>query len=139
MIVELKVSGNNYPQLCKAVCYMLADYRGPYCLESFDPRCVIWLKKNRPELIRGQLTENYFRSNSPLPGVLKFVLQHQIENFLGLPDFVAYRYADRRNLSNFLVRKFWGVAGVTWTIKSKNAYDTAVKEGWIPIFEGFEP
>ena len=139
LIVELKVDGSNYAALCEKTCAMLDAYQGAYCIESFDPRCVIWLKKHRPDIIRGQLTENFFRSNSKLPWILKFILQTQIENFLGLPDFVAYKYADRRHFSNLLVRKFWGVQGVTWTIKSKNAYATAVREGWIPIFEGFEP
>ena len=139
LIVELKTDGSNHAQLCQKASDMLAEYKGPYCVESFDPRCVIWFKRNRPDVIRGQLTENWFRSESTLPWILKFVLYTQIENFLCVPDFVAFKYSDRRTVGNFLVRKFWGVQGVTWTLKSKNAYDTAVKEGWIPIFEGFEP
>ena len=59
LIVELKVSGNNYAKLTETACRMLDSYKGVYCLESFDPRCLLWLKKNRPDIIRGQLTENY--------------------------------------------------------------------------------
>ena len=139
LIVELKPAGGNYVALTESVCNMLADYRGPYCLESFDPRCIFWLRKHRPELIRGQLTENYFCSKSPLPGVLKFALTNQLENFLGLPDFVAYRYCDRKNLGNWIVRKIWGVQGVTWTLRTPEEQKTAVSEGWIPIFENYEP
>ena len=139
MIVELKPAGGNYAALTEAACNMLEDYPGLYCMESFDPRCIYWLKKNRPELIRGQLTENYFASQSNLPAVLKFLLANQLENFLTLPDFVAYRYADRKNLGNFIVRKLWGVQGVTWTLKNPQEHETAVSEGWIPIFENYEP
>jgi len=140
MIVELKPEHGNHGELTEAVCDMLDSYNGVYCIESFDPRCVAWLKKNRPDIIRGQLTENFVSNpRSPLPLVLKFILTHQIENFLILPDFVAYKFADRRTLSNTLVRKFWGVQGMTWTITSQEEHDTAVKEGWIPIFEGFRP
>lgn len=139
MIIELKAAGNNHAALCEAACAMLEAYDGPYCIESFDPRCIMWLKKHRPDIIRGQLTENYFASRSPLPGVLKFILANQIENFLTVPDFVAYRFADRKTFSNTLVRKLWGVQGVTWTIKTQEDFDTAVAEGWIPIFENFEP
>lgn len=139
IIVELKAAGNNHAALTEAVCNMLESYDGTYCLESFDPRCVAWLKKNRPHLIRGQLTENFVAGKGKLPLVLKFILTHQIENFLILPDFVAYKFADRKTLSNVLARKFWGAQGVTWTIKSQEDYDTAVAEGWIPIFEGFRP
>lgn len=140
LIVELKAERNNHAALCKAACDLLDSYDGPFCLESFDPRCTAWLKKNRPELIRGQLTENFLAAkNSPLPWAIKFALTTQILNFLILPDFIAYKFADRKRLGNFLCRKFWGVQGVTWTIRNQEDFDTAVKEGWLPIFEYFNP
>lgn len=140
LIVELKCERNNYSQLCEAACKMLDDYDGVFCMESFDPRCVYWLRKNRPDIVRGQLTENYFASpKSKLPWYLKFALKNQILNFLTLPDFVAYRFKDRKTVSNMLCRKLWGVQGVSWTLKDRVEYDMACSEGWLPIFEGFEP
>ncbi|MBQ8748266.1 MAG: glycerophosphodiester phosphodiesterase [Oscillospiraceae bacterium] len=139
LIVELKPTGKNQDALCKAACDMLSDYKGAYCVESFDPRCVAWLRKNRKDIIRGQLTENFFRSNSSLPGVVKFLMKYNFFNVATRPDFIAYRFADRRNISNFLCRKLWGLQGVTWTIRTKEDFDTAVAENWIPIFENFEP
>ena len=140
LIVELKPAGGNHGALCAAACAMLDSYNGPYCLESFDPRCVRWLKKNRPELIRGQLSENFFASkSSPLSPPMKFFLTHLLENFLTVPNFVAYRFSDRKQLSNFLSRRLWGAQGVTWTITTQTDYDTAVAEGYLPIFEGFRP
>ena len=91
------------------------------------------------EVIRGQLTEDFFNSNSPLSAPLKWAMKNQVINFLTLPDFVAYRFRDRKAFSNTLVRKFWGVQGVTWTLKTQEEFDTAVKDGWIPIFENFTP
>lgn len=139
LIVELKPAGNNYAALAEAACRMLENYQGPFCLESFDPRCIIWLRKHRPDWIRGQLTEDYFKSKSPLPGILKFILANQLENFLTVPDFVAYRYADRKNFGNWVVRKLWRVQGVTWTLRTPQEHQCAVSEGWIPIFENYEP
>ncbi len=140
LIVELKAERGNHAALAKAVCHMLDSYKGDYCLESFDPRVIYWLRKNRPDLCRGQLAENFLRNpKNKLPVSLKFVLTHQIENFLVVPDFVSYRFSDRKILGIWLVRRIWGVQGVTWTITSKADYDSAVAEGWIPIFEGFRP
>lgn len=140
LIVELKVERNNQAQLCEAVCNMLDNYKGLYCLESFDPRAVYWLRKNRPDLIRGQLTENFFKSRSSiLPWYLKLCLTCQLFNFLTRPDFVAYKFADRKRLSNTLIKKLWGAGRVTWTITNREDFATAKKEGWIPIFEGFMP
>lgn len=59
LIVELKTSGNNYAALTKAAVACLDQFRIDYCLESFDPRVLLWLRKNRPELLRGQLTQNF--------------------------------------------------------------------------------
>ena len=77
------------------------------------------------------------KTESPVPGIVRFLMTHQLENFLIVPDFIAYRYADRKNLSNFLVRKLWGVQGVSWTIRSQKDLEIAEKEGYLPIFEAF--
>jgi len=139
LIVELKPEKGNHAALCEAACKMLDTYAGIYCLESFDPRCIRWLKENRPELIRGQLAENFMKSDSKMPWYLRLALTHQLMNFGTVPDFVAYKFADRKGVSPWLCRKFWKAQGVSWTLKTREEYDIAVKEGWLPIFEGFEP
>lgn len=139
MIVELKPYRSNHGKLAETVCDMLTHYQGIYCLESFDPRCLMWLKKHRPDLIRGQLTENYFAENRPkMPAILKWILTHNIENFLTKPDFIAYRYEDRTcTATNRICMK--RMTGVSWTLTSQEDFDRAVAEGWVPIFEGFHP
>lgn len=139
LIVELKPVENNHARLCETVCDMLDAYDGPYCLESFDPRCVRWLKENRPNIIRGQLSENFLKTDSTMPWLLRFALTHNLLNFTTCPDFIAYRFDHRKTISNEYCRKIWKVQCVSWTIKNQADFDTAVKEGWIPIFEGFRP
>ncbi len=139
LILELKSTESNYASLTQATCRLLESYHGAYCIESFDPRCVTWLKRNRPDIIRGQLAENFLASNGPLPIILKFILTHQMWNFLSLPDFISYKFTDRKTSSTLITRKFWGAQGVTWTITSPRDYHTAVEEGYLPIFEGFRP
>ncbi len=139
LIIELKSENHNYAALAQTACKAMEGYEGPWCMESFDPRCIRWLRLHRPDIIRGQLTENFVRSNAKLPFALRFAITHQLMNFLLLPDFVAYKFADRKTFSNFLVRKIWGVQGVSWTLKKQEDLDTAVAEGWLPIFEGFRP
>ena len=139
LIVELKPVEGNHAALCQAACDMLKDYPGVYCIESFDPRCIHWLKRNRPDIIRGQLAENFFRSNSTMSAPLKFILSNSLSHFFTMPDFTAYKFADRKNLSTWICRKLYGIQGVSWTLRTKEEYDTAVKEGWLPIFENFIP
>ena len=140
LIIELKTAGKNHNALVTAVKKIMADYPGPYCVESFNPYCVHALKKLWPEAIRGQLSENFLKSNpTPLPRPLLFVMVALLTNFLTQPDFIAYRFADRKNLSLWLSRKLWHLQGVAWTIRSQEDYDAAVQEGYLPIFEGFTP
>lgn len=140
LIVELKPVGNNHAALTEAACRMLDTYPGPFCIESFDPRCIYWLKKNRPDLIRGQLSENFLKTGGNLPWVLRFLLTHNLLNFLTLPDFIAYKFQDRNHTpSNALCRKLWKIQGVTWTLRSKQEQDIALSENWLPIFEHFIP
>ena len=139
LIIELK-SDHNAPELVAAAVKIMEGYEGPYCMESFDPRCIMELKKQAPQIIRGQLTMDYFKeTKSPLSKALKWALTQHAENFLTKPDFVACRFSDRNVLGSRLARKFWGIQGVTWTLRSKEDFDTAVAEGWLPIFENFIP
>ena len=139
LIVELKPEKGNHAALSKATCDLLESYDGAYCLESFDPRSVLWLKKHRPQLIRGQLAYNYFTKKGMLPWILKLLLTFNLMNVATRPDFIAYRCDHLKVFTNFLCRKVLGLQGVTWTLKTKEDYDDAVKRGWIPIFEGFIP
>lgn len=139
LIIELKSDGN-CKALVDAAVKAIEGYEGPFCMESFDPRCILELKNQAPHIIRGQLTMDYSKEEkSTLHPALKWILTHQAENFLTKPDFVAYRFSDLETPSNRLVRKFWGLQGVTWTLKSQEEFDKAVADGWLPIFEGFKP
>ena len=140
MIVELKPVNGNHAELSEKACRMLEDYRGLYCIESFDPRCIRWLKDNRPKLVCGQLAHNSMQeSKGKVPFVLRVVMTNLLSNFWNTPDFVAYRFKDRNRLSVILARKLWKMQGVSWTLRTPEEYETAVNEGWIPIFEGFKP
>lgn len=139
LIVELKPENGNHAQLSKTACEMLSSYPGLYCIESFDPRCIRWLKINRPEIVRGQLAHNSLRENGKVPYILRFVMTNLLCNFWNVPDFIAYRYCDRNRLGVRITRALWKVQGVSWTLKTQEELDTAVQENWIPIFEGFKP
>ena len=140
MIVELKAERGNHAALCRAACDLLEHYNGPYCIESFDPRCIQWLRKNRPGIIRGQLSQNFLADKgSNLSWPTRFLLTHLLMNFLTVPDFIAYNFHHRKGLSPRLCHKIWGCQNVSWTLRTQADYDTAVAEGNLPIFENFQP
>lgn len=138
LIIELKTEKNTAP-LCEAVMEALKDYKGAYCIESFDPRPLIWLKKNQPDITRGQLSQNFLKSKTKLSFPVKILLTSLFANIATRPDFIAFKFADRKLIFNQIATKLWRLQPVCWTIKNIKDHEQAKKEGYISIFEQFEP
>ena len=138
LIIELKIE-NNTDALCRATMELLKDYKGAYCIESFDPRPLIWLKKNHPEIARGQLSQNFLKAKSSLKMPLRILLTTLFMNLMTRPDFIAFKFADRKLVFNQICLKLWRLQPVCWTIKNIDDHNKAKKEGYISIFEQFEP
>ncbi len=142
LIVELKPARGNHNALAEATCAMLDRYGVKYCLESFDPRCLLWLKKHRPEIVRGQLSQQFSRHPGDDEGYGKltlFVLSHLWGNCMTKPDFIAYRYSDRNCATLRWCRRIYHVQEVNWTITSKEEMEDAERDGNLVIFERFDP
>ena len=139
LIIELKSHKGNYKALTEAVIARLDRYTGDYCVESFDPRVLLVLRKERPAILRGQLSMDFRSGGEPLPGWQRFALRNLLMNFLTVPDFIAYRFADRRRAAPQLCRRVWGAKEAGWTIRSMADLTAAEKAGTIPIFECFDP
>ena len=136
-IVELK-STPNYPELCEKTLAILRTLKGPYCVESFDPRIVRWFYKNAPDLTRGQLTEAYsYWRKAGLP-VWRCVLMHTLFiNFLTHPQFIAFGRG-KRPLCMLLGRKL-GAKTVFWTERPDSDHETLAKRYDCRIFEHYRP
>lgn len=140
LIIELKPVDGNYAALCETACTLLEGYEGLYCMESFDPRCVAWLKRNRPGILRGQLTDYFLERDRTMPLPVRFAMSHNLLNFFGRPDFIAYRFQERgRSCTNRICEQLLGVQGVTWTLKNPDEHAAALSQGLIPIFENYTP
>lgn len=138
LIVELKVEGNA-AALAQATCEMLDRYQVDYCIESFHPLAVRWLKQNRPEICRGQLSQNFLRDRSGLGWPAAFAMTHLLTSFLTVPDFIAYNHEDRQRLSLKLARRVWKVREASWTIRTPEVLAACEQDNCTPIFERFLP
>lgn len=141
LIVELKPERGNHNALAAATVALLDQYRVNYCIESFDPRCLLWLKKNRPDIVRGQLSENFLRhgDGAPQSKPVLWALGNLLLNFLTRPDFIAYRYEDRDCGALRICRRFFRVQEINWTITTKEEMREAERLGNLVIFEQFDP
>ena len=141
LIIELKPEDGNHAKLAETACKMLEGYKGVFCIESFDPRCLIWLKKNRPEIVRGQLSEQFLRHGETAGHgkATMWLLGNLFSNIAAKPDFIAYRFSDRDNLCLRWCRKFYHVQEINWTIRTKEEMEAAEAQGNLVIFECFDP
>ena len=140
LIIELKAERGNHAALSEAVAKLLDGYAGDYCIESFDPRVVSWFRKNRPAVCRGQLAENFLvHKDNDLAGPLRIVLTNLLANVAAVPDFVAYRFSDRKTAGFRLCRFLWRPQIIYWTLRSREAVDAAEQEGALCIFENLIP
>ncbi len=139
LIIELKSHEGNYKALTEAVIARLDRYRGDYCVESFDPRVLMVLRRERPAILRGQLSMDFRPGGEPLPGWQRFALRNLLMNFFTVPDFIAYRFEDRQRLALKLCRGLWGVKEASWTLRTMADLEAAEKAGAMPIFECFDP
>lgn len=139
LLIELKTARGNHRELAEAACRRLDRYKGTFVIESFDPRALMVLKKIRPDFIRGQLAQDFYKNKQGLPFYQVAMLTNLMFNRLAKPDFIAYKFADRKNKALRKAVDRRGIPEAAWTIRSPKAYKAAVKAGCIPIFEKFDP
>lgn len=137
LIVELKIDTADLA-LCPIADGLLSTYRGMYCVESFNPLAVRWYRKNRREIIRGQLSDAFIKEGEYV-GPLYFMMQNLLFNWLARPDFIAYNRKYPKILSRLLCRKLFGNTAAAWTVKSLEQLEEARKYFDIYIFDSFLP
>lgn len=135
VICEIKADVNDpAAQICEAVCNEIKDYTGFICIESFNPFIVQWFRKNRPDIIRGQLSMNFIKNRSQLGFWQSFLMTNLFVNVFSRPDFIAYRFDDS-SFGYFLCRRIFNPLQVTWTVTDEQDREKAEKFYDAVIFE----
>ena len=139
IVVEIKSEGG-FERTVPIVAALLDDYKGEYCIESFHPLAVAWFRKNRPDVLRGQLATGFFRSwfssGNPLA---KFLSSNLLLNFRSKPDFIAYNRACQYQPSFLLCKWLFPVVTIAWTVRSPRELASARKHFHGIIFDSFIP
>lgn len=137
LIVEIK-GYQPAEEICPLVWEILKNYRGVFCVESFDPVAVKWFRDYQPQIVRGQLMEN-LKPGKNLTAFQAFAGRNLLSNFLTRPNFEAYDYHARKRPAMWVARKIFGMQEVSWTVKDWETYYALKRENCMIIFEGFEP
>ena len=141
LVIELKAERGNANALTDAVMAELEGWKGIYCVESFHPAVLLRLKERYPHVLRGQLSQNFLRDsevgNLSLP--VRFMLTNLLTTAATRPDFIAYNWQDRGNISLRLMKALYNVHEVDWTVRDRETMKDLDEAGATSIFEGFVP
>ena len=138
LLIEVKPDGDCI-KTCESLNAHLEGYEGVYIVESFDPRAVRWYRKNRPDVLRGQLSEKFKKSGHLGTDIGYIFLSSLMLNLLGRPDFIAYNHKHKEQFSYRLLRRLFPVFNAAWTIRSQEELEMARDVFSVFIFDSFIP
>ncbi len=142
MQIELKqqFTAHATETLARETARALAGYRGPYTLESFDPKLLIALRRAGVRAPIGVATYDFDEPDwdRAITPAQRFILRNLLHWPLSRFDFISCRDV---SLSMPAVRLFraFGMPVTTWTINSPEGAVKALQHADQIVFEGFLP
>ena len=134
LIIEYKMD-RPLTKVCELGNELLREYKGVYCIESFHPFALMWYRKHRPDVMRGQLSGNLAKeTKSPKQKKIYTLVTFLLTNVLTRPDFIAYDHRYVNNISRRVCRML-GALSVTYTIKSEQRYEEVKNKFDLFIFD----
>jgi len=126
IIVEFKYD-RKAGELEKEAVKLLDNYKGLFAVKSFSFLSIKWIRKNRPNYIRGFLVHKEYRNK------LETFIFRKFGIMLAKPDFVSCHYSlyDDKHIKKFHKNKLvmaWTIKNKTNYKKLKNKYDTLICE-----------
>ena len=136
LLVELKGESTS-TELCPKVAALLRAYKGPYCIESFNPILLGEMKKHLPDAFRGMLYTDMCRARKKY-SVQNILLSAMALNVISKPDFIAYNQTYRDALPVKITTKLYGAPHLVWTTRGDRERAEAKARGEHAIFELYE-
>ena len=140
MMIELKSRFDGDLRVAARTAEVLAGYRGPVGVASFDPALVRALRRIAPQVARGIIAERYYHPEwHGLGRLRRLELAFLLHGFASRPDFVAYRVRDLTAVAPRAARHMFGLPLLTWTVRNDADRAIAARLADQIIFEGFRP
>ena len=136
LLVEYKMDKVD-TAVCAAGQALLDKYNGDYAIQCFDPRALLWYKKNAPQVARGQLAEDFWENETYKGQPLYLALTYMLTNVATRPDFISYRAIHKDNLSLNICR-ILGAKTACYTLKSEEELANVNGEFDMYIFDSFD-
>jgi glycerophosphoryl diester phosphodiesterase len=141
MVLELKSHFDGDVALVERVAAVLAAYRGPAAVMSFDPAMVRAARRAAPALVRGIVAQDRYDDGewASVPRDTRRIMRHLRHAFASRPDFIAYCVDDLPSPGPWIARRIFGRPLLTWTVRTGEQRRRAARWADQIIFEGFRP
>jgi glycerophosphoryl diester phosphodiesterase len=141
IVIELKSHFDGDRKLVRRMAEVLSTYAGLVAAMSFDPDQVTALRETMPELPRGIVAQRLY-SEADWPEATmaqRNGMLHLKHAFHTRPHFVAYWVNDLPAPAPWIARHVFGLPLLTWTVRTPQQRERAVRYADQMIFEGFRP
>lgn len=141
LLIEMKSRFDGDLRLAARAAAVLARYRGPAALMSFDPAPIASLRASAPAIVRGIVAERRYTHPdwAAASRLQKLWLAHLLHAPSTRPHFVAYAVKDLPAPGPWVARNMFGLPLLTWTIRDDADREAAAHWADQMIFEGFRP
>jgi glycerophosphoryl diester phosphodiesterase len=137
ILIEVKTRKRRPGPFEAAVAAVVAGYKGPAALMSFNIHSMVWLKTHAPETTRGLVATRLRYGGRDLPLSVEFLPLAFNAKRCGA-DFVAYDFRLIPTPETQDLRKK-GMPVLTWTVKRPEDREKAQQFADGMIFEGWRP
>ena len=141
LLLEVKSTWTRDGQFEANIAKMLAPYRGPVAVMSFDPHSVAAFRTAAPDLPRGLVVERFDDRAywSDLSLWQRFMMRNLLSAAIARPNFIAYDIKALPALAPLLARYLFGLPLLTWTVRTPEERERAMRYADAMIFEGLAP
>lgn len=134
VLIEIKNEGP-VGTLERSLLKTLANYRGEFAVQSFNPLSLAWFRHHAPHIWRGQLSSGVGRA--PAPWHLAIAHRNLLFNWASRPHFIAYDLRSLPRLATTVAQCAFRLPLITWTVRTPA--DQAKAKRWADnyIFDAF--
>jgi glycerophosphoryl diester phosphodiesterase len=141
LLLEVKSTWARDGKFEANIANMLASYPGPVAVMSFDPYSLAALREVAPALPRGLVAERFDdrRYWPQLTVWQRLAMRNLLTSAIAWPHFIAYDISALPALAPLIARTLFGLPLLTWTVRTKDERERALRYADAMIFEGIVP
>jgi glycerophosphoryl diester phosphodiesterase len=141
LVLEVKSTWTGDGKFEANIANLLAPYPGPVAVMSFDPYSVAAFRALAPHLPRGLVADRFDDPEhwSHLSFWQRLAMRNLLPSAIARPNFIAYDIKALPALAPLVARLLFGLPLITWTVRTNEERERALRYADAMIFEEIRP